>query len=211
MKEVSELTSHTVKIDDPKVEVFKRTSLPALCEMKVEGVDTYLGEVRNFKNNKFLKDHLPENLSISWTMLPQDGELDPHFHPCSSTIIVAKGSGRSTGDTTSAIKTGDVVYIPEWNSHGFFGEGPNGFHALSIQFQPTAIFESADTPETTYQERLNIPLEDRQLRIVRRDELPSLTEVMVDGKKKSLGILKNFSENSLLNEKFPSFFSRDFK
>lgn len=190
-----------------QVEVINRVDLDCLTEITLEGQNTYLGEVRNFKTNQSLEKRIPEDISISWSALPKGGVLKEHYHPCSSFLIITEGEGRSLGDTVVDVKAGDVVYIPKWNLHGFEGKGDHGFKALSIQFQSTAIFESEEKPETTYFDRESIPLEQRQLRIITRDELPSIHEAIVNGEKHSLGTLKNFSSNNILAEEFPKNFS----
>lgn len=190
-----------------EVQVISREQIPGIQEMDVEGEKTYLGEVKNYKNNSYLNKMLPKNLSISWTHMPAAKELPAHYHPCASLILVTNGDGESTGDTVSPVRTGDIVYIPEWNLHGFQGKGANGFSALSIQFQETAIFSSEETPETTYIDRDSIPLEERELKIIQRTQLSSIKDVEVDGKTKSLGIVKNFADHPLMQEKLPDYFS----
>jgi mannose-6-phosphate isomerase-like protein (cupin superfamily) len=108
------------------IQVFNRTQLEALVEMEVEGERTYLGEVRNFKSLEYLKAHLPKDLSVSWSSLPQGQELKAHFHPCDSFLIITEGQGESFGDTQVPIEAGDIVYIPKGNLHGFRGLGAKG-------------------------------------------------------------------------------------
>jgi quercetin dioxygenase-like cupin family protein len=97
------------------------------------------------------------------------------------------------------LKEGDIIHIPAWNLHGFKGLGEDGFEGLSIQFQETAIFESSNTPETTYIDRKKIPLQERQLIKFQREDLEELSSVEIDGKTKPLGIVKNFRSNTVLN------------
>jgi quercetin dioxygenase-like cupin family protein len=78
---------------------------------------------------------------------------------------------------------------------------------LSIQFQETAIFSSEDTPETTYIDREAIPLKERELKIIKRKELPELNQIQFEGGKKDLGIVKNFAESETIAEKLPAYFS----
>ncbi|MEO0335677.1 MAG: cupin domain-containing protein, partial [Pseudomonadota bacterium] len=190
------------------VEVIPRWKIDGIESMIVEGVETYLGEVRNFKSHITLQTGLPAHLSMSWTKMPAGRELPEHFHPCPSMIIVTRGRGQSTGDTQIEIEEGDVIWIPEWNSHGFKGLGEFGFEALSVQFQKTAIFESVDFPETTYQELQKTPLDERQLKVIGRLSLPALNELQTEnGEVKNLGVVKGFSGHPLLKEKCPDFFS----
>lgn len=191
----------------PQYRLIRRQEIEGITNLEVEGKDTYLGELRNFKNSAYLKDFLPEEFSIGWVSLPSGGVLETHFHPCASLIIVTKGEGASLGDTELHLKEGDVIHIPAWNLHGFKGLGENGFEGLSIQFQETAIFESSETPETTYVDREKIPLEDRQLKKVQREDLEEINSVKMNGQEKNLGIVKNFRSNPLLNEILPKNFS----
>ncbi len=201
------LATYPKQMDTRRVQVIPRCEIAGIKEMNVEGEKTYLGEVRNFKNNSFLNENLPKDLSISWTRMPAQRELPAHYHPCASLILVTKGEGQSTGDTVADISTGDIVHIPEWNLHGFKGKGHDGFSALSIQFQETAIFSSEDRPETTYIDRESIPLAERELKIISRNSLLELNEISQNGQKKNLGIVKNFASHSLMKEKLPSYFS----
>lgn len=190
-----------------KVQVINRTDLGCLTEMIVEGEQTYLGEVRNFKTNEYLKSRMPKDISISWSALPKGEKLKEHYHPCESFLIITEGEGKSLGDSELPVKAGDIVFIPKWNLHGFIGTGTNGFKALSIQFQETAIFESEEKTETTYFQRDLIPLKDRELQIFSRDELPTISNVEVDGETQQLGTLKNFSSIPILKNSFPENFS----
>lgn len=188
-------------------EIIQRNELECLRKMNVDGKDTFLGEVRHFKSHVFLENNMPNDLSIAWTQMPKGKELPAHYHPCPSLLIVTNGQGISTGDSVIEVSAGDIIYIPEWNLHGFIGKGENGFRALSIQFQSDAIFSSEEKPETSYFDREKIPLEKRQLIKITRDSIPAIHEVNVDGKKESLGILKNFAQIDVLKNKLPHFFS----
>ncbi len=205
--EVSSNLSDLRYVPKQGVQIISKSELSALTSMNVEGEETFLGEVRHFKSNPYLSQVLPKDLSIAWTLMPKQGELDAHFHPCESLILVCHGEGTSTGDTVADISSGDIVYIPKWNLHGFTGGGENGFTALSIQFQETAIFSSEEKPETTYIDRDFIPVEDRQLNIIPRDSLASINNVSVDGELKNLGVLKNFSQNADVDKILPDYFS----
>ena len=188
-------------------QIISRADLACLRQMNVDGKDTFLGEVRHFKSNDFLDINMPNDLSIAWTQMPAGKELPAHYHPCASLLIVTNGVGVSTGDSEIEVKAGDVIYIPEWNLHGFKGKGDNGFRALSIQFQSDAIFSSEEKPETSYFDREQIPLEQRQLIKIPRDQLESIHEVVVNGVTENLGVLKNFGANKILKSKLPEYFS----
>jgi quercetin dioxygenase-like cupin family protein len=190
-----------------EVQVISRNSIPGITKMNLEGQETFLGEVRHLKSNSYLKENFPKDLSIAWTMMPAGKELPAHYHPCASLIIVTEGEGMSTGDSEEFISAGDIVFIPPWNLHGFKGLGENGFRALSIQFQETAIFSSEETPETTYFDRESIPLEQRKLKISRRNQLESISSVRVHGEEKNLGVVKNFAQVDFLKAHLPAYFS----
>ena len=191
----------------PQYEIIRRKDIEGISQLQVEGKDTYLGELRNFKNSEYLEEFLPDDFSIGWVSLPAGGVLETHFHPCPSLIIVTKGEGVSLGDTEISLKEGDVIHIPAWNLHGFRGLGENGFEGLSIQFQKTAIFESSNTPETTYIDREKIPLKDRQLIKIQREDLEELNSVEIDGVAKNLGLVKNFRSSPILNSLLDTKFS----
>ncbi len=192
---------------NPEYKKISRSEIEGISSLAVEGKETYLGELRNFKNHSYLEKFLPEDFSIGWVKLPSGQTLEPHFHPCASMIIVTKGLGRSLGDSEIPLKEGDIIHIPAWNLHGFQGLGEGGFEGLSIQFQETAIFESEKTPETTYIDREKIPLKDRELIKFSREDFDEINSVKIDGKQKNLGIVKNFRSNDLLNKILPPVFS----
>lgn len=197
----------SLKASQFQTQIISRSSLHCLTQMNVEGRDTFLGEVRHFKSHPYLDLNLPEDLSIAWVQMPAGKELPRHYHPCASLLIVTSGVGVSTGDSEIEVKAGDIIYIPEWNLHGFKGLSDSGFRALSIQFQNDAIFSSEERPETSYFDREKIPLSQRELIKISRDSIKSLHEIEVQGVKENLGILKNFSEVEVLKSKLPDFFS----
>ncbi len=182
-----------------------RAELPGLTTMEVEGEIQKLGIVKNFKGSPLLAGSLPSTIAISWTHLDPGEKLTPHWHDVPSMVIVCNGRGSSTGDTVAPIKTGDVVCVPSWNLHGFAGGTPEGFWALSVQFQETAIFERQDQPYTTYLPPAEeLPsIEERALRIVRRETLPVVTEVEIDGARHELGQVRNFRADSRLDAILP--------
>ncbi len=180
----------------------RREEIPGIHDMKVDGEVRELGIVQSFRGNAYLKHHLPETLSISWTHLEEGQELEPHTHPVPSMVIIVKGMGRSLGDTDVGFRTGDVLYIPPFNSHGFVG-GKGGFWALSVQFQETAIFESERDPLTTYAKDTH-SFDSRPIEVISRDSLETITSAIVDGEKHELGMVKNFSSNTSMRGFLPT-------
>ena len=109
------------------LKVIARKDIAGINSLKLEDTETYLGELRNFKNHNYINEFLPEDLSIGWVSLPKGKTLKPHYHPCASMIIVTKGQGLSLGDSEIEFSEGDIIHIPAWNLHGFEGAGRNGF------------------------------------------------------------------------------------
>jgi quercetin dioxygenase-like cupin family protein len=182
-----------------------RHDVPGIREMHVEGKIRDLGAVKNFRNHPYLKHHLPSDVSISWTHLDEGQRLEPHTHPVPSMVIIASGQGRSIGDSEVGFCGGDVVYIPEHNSHGFVG-GEGGFWALSVQFQETAIFETEVDPLTQYAQLEEIN-DVKPLQVIKRENLDSLHEVEVDGEIHRLGLVKNFASHPVMRDFLPEHLS----
>jgi len=201
------MDSEPLKENKVSFKKISKSQIHGISSMEVEGRETYLGELRNFKNHSFLEQFLPKDFSIGWVSLPAGKTLEPHFHPCSSMIIITKGEGMSLGDSEILLKEGGVIHIPAWNLHGFKGLGANGFEGLSLQFQETAIFESKNTPETSYESREQTPLSQRQLVRFEREGLESINSVETNGTERQLGIVKNFRKNKELSQLLPDTFS----
>ena len=182
-----------------------RNEIPGRTTMEVEGELQTLGIVKNFKGDARLAAALPRELAISWTHLDPGQELDAHWHDVPSMVIVCHGEGRSTGDTEAQLGTGDVVCVPAWNLHGFAGAQDQGFWALSVQFQETAIFESEDQPYTTYMPPADeLPsAAERALKIVGRYDLPEINEAVVNGVRHDLGRVRNFRASPVLDTVLP--------
>lgn len=181
-----------------------RASIRGINDMRVDGAVRDLGEVKNFRNDEYLRRHLPSNVSTSWTHLGPHQVLEPHVHPVPSMIIVTRGRGRSIGDTQVEFRGGDVIYVPAYNSHGFVGLD-EGFWALSVQFERVAIFETETDPLTRYLGDSRDREERAEpLRIISRGDLPSIHEVQIGSRTHDLGIVKNFRSNEHLRDLLPS-------
>jgi hypothetical protein len=119
----------------------------------VGGSSHDLGIVKDFRAHDLLADFVPAlaRPSISWVHLEPGQELAAHKHPTKSMIIVAEGAGRVKGEVTGTIQAGDVVAVPEGAVHGFVGEEPAGFWALSLQFEGDGLYEDPASPRVQFE------------------------------------------------------------
>ena len=129
-----------------KVIHIRREDIPSLTKVVVDGVEHQLGLLKDFRKNELLQKYIPENsrLAVSWVHLNPGETLDPHQHPIDSMIIVAAGQGRITGDLEAEIKDGDILFVHRGSKHGFVGSAPNGYWALSIQFEESGLYENPE-------------------------------------------------------------------
>ncbi|CDH06424.1 hypothetical protein XBO1_2280001 [Xenorhabdus bovienii str. oregonense] len=82
------------------VTLVKRDYIPSIHTIEVNGVEHWLGHVKDFMKNKQLLDFLPDDnrISMAWVRLEAGEELEPHIHPVESMILLCEGSAESTGD-----------------------------------------------------------------------------------------------------------------
>ncbi|WP_051023292.1 cupin domain-containing protein [Nocardia pneumoniae] len=134
------------------MEVIARDALPEITSVVVDGEVHNIGLLKDFHRNPTLEEFVPDfsRLSVSWVRLRADEELAVHQHPTKSMIVIAEGTGRAIGDITSDIRAGDVVVVPPDARHGFVGTAPDGFWALSIQFEGAGLYENLDDPRVTF-------------------------------------------------------------
>lgn len=144
-------TAKQQSIDE--IAVIQRNDIQVLREVEVHGKRYSLGEHRDFRRHALLQQFLPEHarLSLSWVHLKEGEELLPHQHPSASMILTCSGSGYLTGQKKQALTEGDVVMVPPHCEHGFIGDGPDGFHGLSIQFgEEGGLYENAQRPQVKF-------------------------------------------------------------
>lgn len=121
----------------------RRADIPVLTSVVVDGEVHNLGLLKDFRKHPKLAELLPSTIgvSMSWVHLQPGEQLDVHEHPVQSVILIARGTGRSLGDLEEELIEGDVFIVPPGHRHGFVGSGKEGFWALSLQFEPTALYE----------------------------------------------------------------------
>jgi mannose-6-phosphate isomerase-like protein (cupin superfamily) len=139
-------------VTDAHVSIVRRDEMPAITEAVVNGEVHPLGVVKDFRRHGGLAGFLPASLptSFAWVHLGRGETLAPHVHPCESMIVVTRGEGELVGDTSAALREGDVVMVPRGRVHGFRGAGADGFWALSIQLEERGLYEDDGDPRTTF-------------------------------------------------------------
>src|SRR5215470_2221574 len=132
--------------------LIQRSTLAKLEAVRIEGAEHLLGEVRDLRGDADFARLVPTQaeLSVSWVRLGPGQRLEPHRHPTLSAIIVAEGAGRTLGDLERVFTAGDTVLVPAGALHGFVGDGPAGFWALSLQFEGRALYADPDHPRTEF-------------------------------------------------------------
>ncbi|MEX0447435.1 cupin domain-containing protein [Xenorhabdus sp. SGI246] len=144
------------------INIIKRASIPEINSIFIAGKEHKIGAVQPLAHSAifrhFRKDNEP--LSISFTRLEKGETHQVHQHSVDSMVIVMAGKATLLGDATDKIETGDVVCIPAGCWHGFCCDLGEPLDALSVQYEPLALFEKeADivfTPQLTpYQALLN--------------------------------------------------------
>jgi quercetin dioxygenase-like cupin family protein len=138
--------------EDRQVELVKRDDVPSMRTIVVDGVEHWLGHVKDFTKNTNLAEFLPKDnrISMAWVRLEAGEELTPHVHPVPSMILIVEGSARTTGDKHAVMNAGDALLVPQRRPHGFVGLEPNGFWGLSIQFDSRGLYEDIEDPWATF-------------------------------------------------------------
>jgi quercetin dioxygenase-like cupin family protein len=138
--------------DSLEVELVKRDDVPSMRTIVVNGVEHWLGHVKDFTKNSSLAEFLPKDnrISMAWVRLEAGEELTPHVHPVPSMILIVEGSARTTGDKHAVMNAGDALLVPQRRPHGFIGLPPNGFWGLSIQFDSRGLYEDIEDPWATF-------------------------------------------------------------
>jgi quercetin dioxygenase-like cupin family protein len=143
--------------EDREVELVTRDDVPSMRTIVVNGVEHWLGHVKDFTKNTNLAEFLPKDnrISMAWVRLEAGEELEPHVHPVPSMILIVEGSARTTGDKRAVMNAGDALLVPQRRPHGFIGLAPNGFWGLSIQFDSRGLYEDIEDPWATFIPREN--------------------------------------------------------
>jgi quercetin dioxygenase-like cupin family protein len=138
--------------DDRQVELVRRDDVPSMRTIVVDGVEHWLGHVKDFTKNTNLAEFLPKDnrISMAWVRLEAGEELTPHVHPVPSMILIVEGSAGTTGDKHAVMNAGDALLVPQRRPHGFVGLEPNGFWGLSIQFDSRGLYEDIEDPWATF-------------------------------------------------------------
>lgn len=134
------------------VALVRRDDVPSMRTVVVDGIEHWLGHVKDFTKNPTLVNFLPKDnrISMAWVRLEAGERLDEHIHPVDSMILLCEGSARTLGDVREVMNAGDVLLVPPGRPHGFIGMGPNGFWGLSIQFDSRGLYEDAADPWATF-------------------------------------------------------------
>ena len=128
--------------------VVRRDDIPAITHVTIDGIDRYIGEVRDFRGNDALRDFIPNEgrSSLSWVRLAAGEVHHIHTHPTASMVIICEGGGKLIGDTQRPVEAGDMVIIPSNALHGFIAGENSGLRGLSIQFDGLGLYENAAKP-----------------------------------------------------------------
>lgn len=136
----------------PRVAVVGRDDVPSMRTVVVDGVEHWLGHVKDFTKNATLVNFLPKDnrISMAWVRLEAGEQLDAHIHPVDSMILICEGSTRTLGEVREDMSAGDILVVPQRKPHGFIGMPPDGFWGLSIQFDSRGLYENIEDPWATF-------------------------------------------------------------
>ncbi|WNO10752.1 cupin domain-containing protein [Teredinibacter sp. KSP-S5-2] len=137
-----------------KVNLVRRDDIPSMRTVVVDGVEHWLGHVKDFTKHSTLVNFLPKDnrISMAWVRLEAGEQLDEHIHPVESMILLCEGSAETLGDVQAPMQAGDVLVVPPGKEHGFIGGQPNGFWGLSLQFDSRGLYEDIDDPWASFDE-----------------------------------------------------------
>ncbi|WP_387468091.1 cupin domain-containing protein [Photorhabdus sp. RM323S] len=130
------------------ITLVKRDEIPSMRTIEVDGIEHWLGHVKDFMKNKSLVSFLPgdNRISMAWVRLEAGEELNEHTHPVESMILMCEGGAHTTGEVKADMNAGDILLVPPGRLHGFKGMEPNGFWGLSIQFDSRGLYEDITDP-----------------------------------------------------------------
>ncbi|HCM1323109.1 cupin domain-containing protein [Vibrio parahaemolyticus] len=140
------------------VKLVRRDDVPSIRTVEVDGVEHWLGHVKDFTKHKHLVDFLPKDnrISMAWVRLEAGEQLDVHTHPVESLILLCEGNADTLGDVQSSMVAGDALLVPPQRPHGFKGGYPNGFWGLSIQFDSRGLYEELSDPWAAFDEDMKV-------------------------------------------------------
>ena len=147
---MDQLTKYNQK---PKFSLYSRDEMETIRNIKENGIEKSLGEVKNFRANENINHFIPEQarLAVSWVRLEKNQKLDVHVHPISSLYIICEGEAILLGDEVDhPVVPGDIICIPPGADHGFIGAGNNGYWGLSIQFEERGLYEDPSRPLVSF-------------------------------------------------------------
>ncbi|MBX9296629.1 cupin domain-containing protein [Chromobacterium piscinae] len=138
------------------VTLVRRDDIPSMRTVVVDGVEHWLGHVKDFTKNAPLTQFLPKDnrISMAWVRLEAGERLDAHIHPVESMIVMCEGGARTLGDVRETMNAGDILLVPPGKLHGFIGMPPSGFWGLSIQFDSRGLYEDIADPWATFTDEL---------------------------------------------------------
>ncbi len=130
------------------IQIINWDAISPLSYIEYQGRKEFLGEYRNLREDlridRFLSKY--SALNIAAVNLKCGEILNTHVHPFRSMIIIISGCGQIIGDSnTNSIGQGDVILIPAGHEHGFIGKGPDGFQALSFQFDGLGLYSEKNS------------------------------------------------------------------
>lgn len=154
------------------IQVISRAEIPSIHSVLLNEKEHNLGIVKDFTKNVSLFNFIPKdsNFSISWVHLDNGEKLDVHVHPTDSMIVVCQGNGFCLGDLEGRITDGDIVLIPQGHRHGFKGSEPQGFWALSIQFENRSLYGNSSEPLVNFV-RVNSSSPEEKTEQIYKDEV----------------------------------------
>ncbi|MFC3031129.1 cupin domain-containing protein [Pseudoalteromonas fenneropenaei] len=144
-------------LESKLVSLVKRDDIPSMRTIEVNGVEHWLGHVKDFTKHQDLQAFLPKDnrISMAWVRLEAGEQLDEHVHPVESMILICEGGAKTLGDVETDMVAGDALLVPPTRPHGFIGAEPSGFWGLSLQFDSRGLYEDIADPWATFHEDEN--------------------------------------------------------
>jgi quercetin dioxygenase-like cupin family protein len=135
-------------------EIVRRTEIPAIHTVTVDGHEHLLGILKEFKKDDRLWSFLPKDsrIAMAWVHLDPGQTLEGHVHPVDSMILISQGQGKCFGDVEAEMSEGDILLVPAGCHHGFTGAGRDGFWGISIQLDSRGLYENLQDPWASFTE-----------------------------------------------------------